>query len=87
MTTVPEAPLAAEAGMLHISIACATDFDAWRLSEEAVSVAEVIRIIKGNASKALQLWNALIPAIKEQATEERRKEAQDAAKFSVLGGA
>ena len=85
MTTVPEAPLANEAGLCFLSIACATDYDAWKDDAEAVNVAEVVAMIKKNTEKAYKLWRALIPAIKEHATESNMESAQDAAKFAIIG--
>ena len=85
MTTVPEAPLAMEAGLVHMSIACATDYDCWR-GDEHVDVAQVIATLKGNAEKVTKLWTELIPAIAKHAKFEQVKAAQDVAKNNCMGG-
>ena len=38
MSLVPEAPLAAEAGMAYCAIAMCTDYDSWKDDEEDVTV-------------------------------------------------
>jgi 5'-methylthioadenosine phosphorylase len=38
MSLVPEAPLAAEAGMAYCAIAMCTDYDSWKDDEEHVTV-------------------------------------------------
>jgi 5'-methylthioadenosine phosphorylase len=54
MTTSPEAFLAREAEMCYACMAHVTDYDVWHVSEEAVTVEMVIRIINQNTSIAQQ---------------------------------
>ena len=42
MTTCPEAPLAAEAGMPYVAIAMVTDYDCWKEDEEAANVEAIM---------------------------------------------
>ncbi|KDQ14573.1 hypothetical protein BOTBODRAFT_66158 [Botryobasidium botryosum FD-172 SS1] len=49
MSTLPEAKLAREAELSYTLIATATDYDAWRVSETPVTVAEVVKTLRANA--------------------------------------
>lgn len=63
MTAMPEAKLAREAELPYATLALATDYDCWHESEEDVSVASVVAVLKANASLAqrtvLELAHAL----------------------------
>ena len=48
MTALPEAKLAREAEICYSTIACATDYDAWHETEEAVSVDMILNTLKAN---------------------------------------
>ncbi len=54
MTTSPEAFLAREAELCYACMAHVTDYDVWHVSEEAVTVEMVIRIINQNTAIAQQ---------------------------------
>ncbi len=62
MTNMPEAKLAREAELCYASVAMITDYDCWHPDHDAVDVAEVIRVLTGNADKARQLVRRL-PAL------------------------
>ncbi|KAI1286068.1 S-methyl-5'-thioadenosine phosphorylase [Halotydeus destructor] len=63
MTAVPEAQLAAEAGLIYASIALVTDYDVWRENEdEHVSVEVVMNRLKELGAKAKQV---LVMAVTE----------------------
>ncbi|KAF8341369.1 uncharacterized protein EI90DRAFT_2965721 [Cantharellus anzutake] len=49
MSVLPEAKLAREAELSYTLIASATDYDAWRAGYEPVTVAEVVKTLRGNA--------------------------------------
>jgi len=49
MSVLPEAKLAREAEISYALIATATDYDSWRPQSEAVTAAEVFKILKANA--------------------------------------
>lgn len=53
MTGLPEARLAREAELCYASVAMITDYDAW--AEDHVDVADVIRVVAENASRAQAL--------------------------------
>ncbi len=63
MTNMPEAKLAREAEMPYASIAMVTDYDCWREEEEAVSVTNVLEILKGNADLARQTVRNMVSAM------------------------
>lgn len=50
MSTIPEAKLAREAELSYALICTSTDYDAWRVSEEPVTVAEVVKTLTKNAN-------------------------------------
>jgi 5'-methylthioadenosine phosphorylase len=52
MTNVTEAKLAREAELCYATVALATDYDCWHQSEEEVSVAAVIAVLKRNVTTA-----------------------------------
>ena len=52
MTNLPEAKLAREAEICYASIALSTDYDCWHETEEDVSVAAVMEVVKKNVALA-----------------------------------
>jgi 5'-methylthioadenosine phosphorylase len=65
MSTVPEAVLAREAGLHYAVIAMSTDYDCWKLSEEAVDVSMVVETFRKNVDKVKKLILETIPKIKD----------------------
>lgn len=61
MTNVPEAYLAKEAGIAYATVAMVTDYDCWK--EEACTVDEIMRVLKGNYVSAQKLVLNLIPKL------------------------
>jgi len=59
MTAMPEAKLAREAELPYAAIAMVTDYDCWHDDHDAVDVAAVIEVLKGNAEQAGALIKAL----------------------------
>jgi 5'-methylthioadenosine phosphorylase len=55
MTNMPEAKLAREAEICYATAAMVTDFDCWHPDHDAVTVADVIRVLTGNAENAKRL--------------------------------
>ena len=55
MTNLPEARLAREAELPYATIALATDYDCWHQSEESVTVAAVMAILKSNVTIAQEI--------------------------------
>lgn len=63
MTTAPEAFLAREAEMCYAVMAHVTDYDVWHVSEEAVSVEMVIKILNKNPITAQKAIAGLVGKI------------------------
>ncbi|HLZ63706.1 MAG TPA: S-methyl-5'-thioadenosine phosphorylase [Ktedonosporobacter sp.] len=55
MTALPEAKLAREAELCYAVIACATDYDSWHESEEAVTVEMVVNNLSANVANAQRI--------------------------------
>ncbi|PIA15301.1 Methylthioadenosine phosphorylase [Coemansia reversa NRRL 1564] len=67
MTCIPESKLAREAEITYAIVCMATDYDAWRETEEPVTVAEVMKTMKVNAVNAKTLLLAALPALENAA--------------------
>lgn len=63
MTNVPEMNVCREAGMCYATIACVTDYDCWRESDEDVNIEEILRILKENVSKAITIMKEALPKL------------------------
>ena len=59
MTNLPEAKLAREAELPYASLAMATDYDCWHVSEEAVTVDAVIAVLLRNVKTAQDVLRKL----------------------------
>ena len=71
MTALPEAKLAREAELCYSIIACATDYDCWHESEEAVSVEMVINNLTANVANAQRILRSVahkLPSERSTAT-------------------
>src|SRR5207342_1663177 len=55
MTNMPEAKLAREAEICYATVAMVTDFDCWHPDHDAVTVSDIIRMVRANAEKAARL--------------------------------
>ena len=55
MTNMPEAKLAREAELCYASVAMITDYDSWHPDHGSVDIAEIVRVLTGNADKARAL--------------------------------
>ncbi|KAH7103136.1 glutamate biosynthesis-related protein [Auriculariales sp. MPI-PUGE-AT-0066] len=60
MSVLPEAKLAREAEISYALIATATDYDSWRVSEEPVTVAEVIKTLTTNAETSRTVTESVV---------------------------
>jgi 5'-methylthioadenosine phosphorylase len=61
MTNLPEAKLAREAEIALATLALITDYDCWKIEEDAVSAHSVIEHVHANAATAREILQALIP--------------------------
>ncbi len=63
MTNLPEAKLAREAEICYATIALATDYDCWKVEEDAVEVGAVLEILRSNVAKASELLAQVVPQL------------------------
>ena len=63
MTTSPEAFLAREAEICYSAMAHVTDYDVWHISEEPVTVSQVIEILNRNTTYAQQAIRNLVRSL------------------------
>ena len=71
MTALPEAKLAREAELCYATIACVTDYDVWRESEETVTVEMVVANLQKNVANAQRIIRELagrLPADRSAST-------------------
>ncbi|MEM9421283.1 MAG: S-methyl-5'-thioadenosine phosphorylase [Pseudomonadota bacterium] len=68
MTNMPEAKLAREAELPYASLAMVTDYDCWHEDEDDVDVANVLKVLMGNADKARTMLHSLAPTIGPERT-------------------
>jgi 5'-methylthioadenosine phosphorylase len=55
MTNMPEAKLAREAEICYATVAMVTDFDCWHPEHDAVTVQQIVQVLKDNAERAKRL--------------------------------
>jgi 5'-methylthioadenosine phosphorylase len=86
MSALPEAKLAREAELSYVVIATSTDYDAWRPSEGAVDVAEVMKSLAANVSNSHKVLAALLEPVNEamQDGSIAYEAVQGSMKFSVM---
>jgi 5'-methylthioadenosine phosphorylase len=63
MTSLPEAKLAREAEIAFAAMAMITDYDCWKVEEEAVSAQTVLGHLRANAETAKKVLLDMIPRI------------------------
>ncbi|MFY9271127.1 MAG: S-methyl-5'-thioadenosine phosphorylase [Candidatus Manganitrophaceae bacterium] len=80
MTNATEAKLAREAEICYVTIALATDYDCWHVSEEAVTVEKVIKILQENVALSKRIIQAAVVRL----TEERRCSCAEALKDAII---
>ncbi len=80
MTNAQEAKLAREAEMAFASIALATDYDCWHVSEAEVSVEDIIRVMHANVETARRI---LVETLKGLSPDFPNSQV-DALRFSLI---
>lgn len=80
MTTSPEAFLAREAELCYAVLAHVTDYDVWRVAEEAVTVDAVVAQLEANARVA----QAAIGGVVEKLPAPRTCECKDALRHALI---
>ncbi|KAG1445678.1 hypothetical protein G6F56_009829 [Rhizopus delemar] len=85
MSALPEAKLAREAEIQYQMICMSTDFDCWRVDEEAVTVETVMQNMGNNGKNAKNLLHSVLPDL-EKAVQEGSLEPKYAGsmKFAVM---
>jgi 5'-methylthioadenosine phosphorylase len=63
MTNLQEAKLAREAEIAYTTVAMVTDYDCWHPDHDAVTVADIIRVLNRNAENAAALVKEAVAAI------------------------
>jgi 5'-methylthioadenosine phosphorylase len=84
MTTCPEAPLAAEAGMPYVAIAMVTDYDCWKEDEEAANVEAIMATMGKNKQSTVDCLLKAIPKFKDADWKPVVEAAQAKANSSVV---
>lgn len=80
MTNIPEAKLAREAEICYATIALATDYDCWHVTEESVTVEMIIETLKANVKMAKEIIKKAVPAVEPA----RGCRCPEAMKFAVI---
>lgn len=65
MSALPEAKLAREAEIAYQMVCMSTDYDCWRVEEEAVTVETVMQNMVNNSSNAKTLLMAVLPSLED----------------------
>lgn len=63
MTNLQEAKLAREAEIAYVSVAMVTDYDCWHPEHDAVTVADIIRVLHQNAENAARVVHEAVARI------------------------
>jgi 5'-methylthioadenosine phosphorylase len=66
MTNATEAKLAREAEICYVTVAMVTDFDCWHPGHDAVSVADIIRVLNQNAANAARVVTEAVARIPKE---------------------
>ncbi|MDH5720087.1 MAG: S-methyl-5'-thioadenosine phosphorylase [Spirochaetia bacterium] len=82
MTVLPEAKLARELEICYQMVCMSTDYDSWRESHEAITVEEILKIVKDNSEKATKLLKTFIPEFAKMS--ERDCSCKNAVKYSII---
>lgn len=85
MSVLPEAKLAREAEIAYALICTSTDYDCWRVSEEPVTVAEVIKTLHTNAATSKEITLAILDRVHEAVVGDKvQLTAPGNMKYSII---
>ncbi|KAI9286233.1 nucleoside phosphorylase domain-containing protein [Umbelopsis sp. AD052] len=70
MSALPEAKLAREAEIDYQMVCMSTDYDCWRVEEEAVTVETVMQNMVNNGANAKKLLLAVLPSLEEAVSKD-----------------
>jgi 5'-methylthioadenosine phosphorylase len=80
MTNLQEAKLAREAEICYATMAMVTDYDSWHQGHDAVTLEEVVAVLKQNSANAAKVVRAAVAAM----PKERTCACASALQFAVL---
>lgn len=78
MTNLPEARLAREAQLPYATVALVTDYDCWKTDEAAVSVEQVIGMLRTNVALAQRMLVAVAQSLPDPALSPASSALRDA---------
>jgi len=84
MSVLPEAKLAREAELSYVLIAQITDYDAWRITAEPVTVAEVMATIAANVTVSNQLTLTILDQVHNALAKGELKTCKGTMEYSVM---
>ncbi|KAI9019357.1 nucleoside phosphorylase domain-containing protein [Phycomyces nitens] len=85
MSALPESKLAREAEIAYQMVCMSTDYDCWRVEEEAVTVETVMQNMVNNGANAKKLLMAVLPALDKAVRENTLKpDLKGSMKFSGM---
>jgi 5'-methylthioadenosine phosphorylase len=84
MTNMPEAKLAREAEMCYATVAMVTDYDCWHPDHDNVEVADIIRVLTGNADNARALVKDVAPALADGRPDACPQGCDRALEFAMI---
>ncbi|TIB87411.1 glutamate biosynthesis-related protein [Wallemia mellicola] len=84
MSVLPEAKLAREAELSYSLICTSTDYDAWRINEEPVTVAEVIKTLTTNATNSKHVVQNVLQHVHEALLKEGILTEQGSMQYSII---
>lgn len=88
MSALPEAKLAREAELSYVIIATSTDYDAWRPSEGAVDVSEVLKSLQTNVAHSHTVLRLLLEPVAALVKDDKAPAAKQAREpgmqFSIM---
>lgn len=82
MSVLPEAKLARELELPYQMICMATDYDSWRDHDHAVTVEEVMAVVKKNSDNAQRVLKAALPELADK--KGQLNKLRGSVKFGVM---
>ncbi|TIA88891.1 hypothetical protein E3P81_03273 [Wallemia ichthyophaga] len=84
MSVIPEAKLAKEAELGYSLICTSTDYDAWRMNEEPVTVAEVIKTLTTNAENSKFVAQNVLQHVHDAISANKIPSQNGSMQFSIV---
>jgi len=84
MTNMPEAKLAREAEICYATVAMVTDYDCWHPDHGHVEVADIIKVLTGNADNARSLVRHAAPALGSNRPDACPQGCDHALEFALI---